>query len=168
MEQQQFSSITPLGKILITFTKAKANERMKKQLLNFLLMFCFFLTAALQMVSASAGTISFPSPQFSAADTNLYQYMPFPMGASVGIARMKNNARYVEVVTKEFNSITAENAMKFRALHPAENTFNWADADYLVDFAQKNGKRLHGHTLNWYQYLPAWARAHEHNYMFKA
>ena len=156
LEQQQFSSITSLGKILITFTKAKAIERMKKYMLNFLLMFCFFWTAFPQMVSASGRTISFAVPQFSTADTNLYQYMPFPMGASVGIARMKNNARYIEVVTKEFNSITAENAMKFRALHPAENTYQWTDADFLVDFAQKNGKRLHGHTLNWYQYLPAW------------
>lgn len=156
MEPWQFSAIVALGVILIIFTQAKIIERMKNQGVYFLLMFCFLGTAVPQMVSASGRTISFHVPQFSVADTNLYQYMPFPMGASVGIARIKNNAKYSEVVSKEFNSITAENAMKFRALHPAENTFNWADADYLVDFAQKNGKRLHGHTLNWYQYLPAW------------
>lgn len=156
MDQRQFSAIVALGVILIIFTKAKAIERMKQQGMCFLLMICFFCTAVTQKMTASAGIISFSMPHFSIADTILYQYLPFPMGAAVGIGRMKNNVKYSEVVSKEFNSITAENAMKFRALHPAENTFYWADADYLVDFAQKNGKRLHGHTLNWYQYLPAW------------
>jgi endo-1,4-beta-xylanase len=69
---------------------------------------------------------------------------------------MRNNPKYNAVVTKEFNSITPENAMKFVALHPAENTFSWTDADYLVSFAQANNKRVHGHTLNWYISLPAW------------
>ena len=129
---------------------------MKKYRIYFLLTVCLFSTAFPTMAIATAGTISFPKHQSKVADTILYQFMPFPMGASVGISRMKNNAPYIEVVTKEFNSITAENAMKFRALHPAENTYQWADADFLVDYAQRNGKRLHGHTLNWYQYLPAW------------
>jgi len=141
---------------LITFTEAKSMEQMKKYMIYFLMTVCFFSTAVSAMAFVSFGTSSFPRPQCTVADSSLYQLMPFPMGASVGISRMKNNARYTEVVRKEFNSITAENAMKFRALHPAENTYQWADADFLVDFAQKNGKRLHGHTLNWYQYLPAW------------
>ena len=90
------------------------------------------------------------------ADTSLYKMLSFPMGASLNVSLMRNNAKYNAVVTKEFNSITAENVMKFSALHPSENTFNWADADYLVDYAKQNNKRIHGHTLNWYQSLPSW------------
>ena len=78
------------------------------------------------------------------------------MGASLNPNLMRNNTKYNAVVTKEFNSITAENAMKFGALHPSENTFTWTDADYLVTYAQANNKRIHGHTLNWYQSLPSW------------
>ena len=93
-------------------------------------------------------------PPVITVDTILYKVMPFPMGAALGVNLMKNNTKYNGVVTKEYNSITAENAMKVGALHPAENTYNWADADYLVDYAQANGKRVHGHTLVWYTSLP--------------
>jgi endo-1,4-beta-xylanase len=141
---------------LIIFTEAKAIERMKKYRIYFLITVCFFSVVSQKGMASLGATIQVLHPTVQLADTILFKMMPFPMGASVGISRMKNNARYIEVVTKEFNSITAENAMKFRALHPAENTYQWADADFLVDFAQKNGKRIHGHTLNWYQYLPAW------------
>lgn len=89
-------------------------------------------------------------------DTALYKMMPFKMGVSVNVRLLKTNARYNGVVTKEYNSITAENAMKFVALHPAENTFFWMDADYLVQYALSNNKRVHGHTLNWYTSLPSW------------
>ena len=80
------------------------------------------------------------------------------MGAAVSVNLMKTNSKYNAVVTKEYNSITAENAMKFDALHPAENTFSWTDADYLVGYAQANNKRVHGHTLNWYNALPGWVK----------
>ncbi len=129
---------------------------MKKYMIYFLMSVCFFSAIIKEGVASVGSTIQVLRPTVTLADTSLFKMMSFPMGASVGISRMKNNAKYSEVVSKEFNSITAENAMKFRALHPAENTYQWADADFLVDFAQKNGKRLHGHTLNWYQYLPAW------------
>ncbi len=97
-----------------------------------------------------------PPPVVVVADTSLYKVMPFNVGASVSVSLMKNNAKYNGVVTKEYNSITAENAMKFDALHPSENTYSWADADYLVDYAVANNKRVHGHTLNWYTSLPSW------------
>ena len=96
------------------------------------------------------------TPPVVIVDTTLYKVVSFPVGASLNVSLMKNNAKYNGVVTKEYNSITAENAMKFGALHPSENTYNWTDADYLVDYAQANSKRVHGHTLLWYTSLPTW------------
>jgi endo-1,4-beta-xylanase len=114
------------------------------------------LLTACSKNDAQGGSNVTPAPPVIVADTNLYKMMPFPVGASVSVSLMKNNTKYSGVVTKEYNSITAENAMKFGGLHPAENTFNWVDADYLVDYAIANNKRVHGHTLNWYNSLPAW------------
>lgn len=113
-----------------------------------------FTAAACSKKTSQGGTTVQPPPV--AVDTMLYKMMPFKMGASVNVNLMKTNASYNGVVTKEYNSITAENAMKFGALHPAQNTFFWTDADYLVDYALSNGKRVHGHTLNWYNSLPSW------------
>lgn len=119
-----------------------------------------FISVVALLVSAckkdNTGGVVIVTPPVVVVDTILYKVMPFPVGAALGVNLMKNNTKYNGVVTKEYNSITAENAMKFGALHPSENTYNWADADYLVDYAQANGKRIHGHTLVWYTSLPTW------------
>ncbi|MEO6522916.1 MAG: endo-1,4-beta-xylanase [Mucilaginibacter sp.] len=86
----------------------------------------------------------------------LQSSMPFPFGAAVNISLLKNNTAYRALVIKEYNSLTAESVMKTAALHPAQNTYDFTDADYLCDFAKTNGKRVHGHTLIWYKSLPAW------------
>lgn len=98
-------------------------------------------------------TIVVPPP--TAGDSTL-QDMPFHWGAAVNISLMKNNPRYNSLVQKEFASLTAENAMKFRALQPTQGAFSWSDADYLVDFAAQHNRRVHGHTLIWYKSLPTW------------
>ncbi|MBC7616010.1 MAG: endo-1,4-beta-xylanase [Pedobacter sp.] len=93
-----------------------------------------------------------PSP----TTTGSLKDMPFPFGAAVNVSLLRNNVQYKELVIKEFSSITAENAMKFNALHPSETTYSYTDADEIVALAQANGKRVHGHTLNWYKSLPTW------------
>ncbi|TZF83281.1 endo-1,4-beta-xylanase [Pedobacter sp. BS3] len=101
----------------------------------------------------------FPSPDLTIPvdeSVTLQKAMPFPFGAAVNVGLLKNNTTYRNLVIKEYNSLTAENAMKFTQLHPSENVYTWADADYLVDFAQQNGKRVHGHTLIWYKNPPSW------------
>lgn len=125
---------------------------MKKKLL-YLFIMIFFFTACSKKDAQTGGTVL---PPVVPVDTSMYKMMPFPVGASLSVSLMKNNTKYNGVVTKEYNSITAENVMKFGGLHPSENTYFWTDADYLVDYAAANGKRVHGHTLNWYTSLPAW------------
>jgi endo-1,4-beta-xylanase len=88
--------------------------------------------------------------------TGTLKDLPFPFGAAVNASLLRTNANYKALVVKEYSSITAENAMKFATIHPSENTYNWTDADEIVAMAQANGKRIHGHTLNWYKSLPAW------------
>lgn len=97
-----------------------------------------------------------PTPILPIAETTLQATLPFPMGAAVNVSLLKSNSNYRNLVVKEFNSITAENAMKFASVHPSKDVYNFADSDYLVDFAKANGKRVHGHTLNWYKSLPDW------------
>jgi endo-1,4-beta-xylanase len=116
---------------------------------------CLFVTGCSKK-SGSGGTVVTPPPAPTLPDTSLYKMMPFPVGAAVNVNLVKNNLKYNDIVKKEYNSITAENAMKFGGLHPAENTYNWTDADYLVSFAQANNMRVHGHTLIWYTSLPTW------------
>ncbi|GAC1703276.1 MAG: hypothetical protein NVS9B4_10930 [Candidatus Acidiferrum sp.] len=61
-----------------------------------------------------------------------------------------------ELLRKHFNSITAENDMKWSSLRPSETTFDFTGADALIAFARANHMRVRGHTLLWHQQNPRW------------
>ncbi len=69
-----------------------------------------------------------------------------------------NNAALPETqeVAAQFNMLVAENEMKFDALQPAQNSFNFGSADQLIDFAERNQMAVRGHCLAWYNQLPTW------------
>jgi endo-1,4-beta-xylanase len=46
--------------------------------------------------------------------------------------------------------------MKMGPIHPQENTFNWTDADKIVNFAVAHGMKVRGHTLCWHSQTPSW------------
>lgn len=60
------------------------------------------------------------------------------------------------IVARHFNVLTAENAMKWDALQSAPGRFNFREADRLVEFAQRKGLQVVGHTLVWHSQTPAW------------
>lgn len=78
----------------------------------------------------------------------------FPMGVAVA-PRMLHGADSVLIVT-QFNSLTAENAMKMGPIHPKEYEYYWKDADSIAVFAKKHGMRLRGHNLCWHAQAPSW------------
>jgi endo-1,4-beta-xylanase len=78
------------------------------------------------------------------------------VGAAVNMTPFRNEAIYSDTLRRELNLLVAENAFKFDALHPAQTTFNFTDADALVAFAQANGMAIRGHTLVWSNQIPSW------------
>jgi len=77
----------------------------------------------------------------------------FPIGAAVGSWHLDSLGQVLE---QDFNHLTCENAMKIQDIHPAEATFEWAEADRVADFARQNGMKLTGHALLWHRQAPAW------------
>jgi endo-1,4-beta-xylanase len=67
-----------------------------------------------------------------------------------------DSARHAELLTRHFNSLTAENAMKPGSIQPEEGVFDWEGADRLVQFARDNDMYVHGHTLQWHQQAAEW------------
>lgn len=65
-----------------------------------------------------------------------------------------------DLVSDEFELVTPNNALKWSALRPAEGTFNFSRGDAQVAFAQRNGQIVHGHTLLWSAFNPAWLEAY--------
>ncbi|MFN2282907.1 MAG: endo-1,4-beta-xylanase, partial [Anaerolineae bacterium] len=79
----------------------------------------------------------------------------FLVGAALEPTQLTSD-RHVELFTKHFNSLTAENAMKPGSIQPEEGVFNWTGADALADFARANNVAIHGHTLVWHQQAAEW------------
>jgi len=61
------------------------------------------------------------------------------------------------LIQKEFNSITAENMMKWMHIQPATDTFNFELSDKFVELGEKNDMFIIGHTLVWHSQLAPWA-----------
>ncbi|MEU5911770.1 endo-1,4-beta-xylanase [Micromonospora sp. NPDC047527] len=108
------------------------------------------LTAAM-MVSlaptASAGT----TLRASAAEKGRY------FGAAVATGKLSTST-YVNVLNREFNSVVAENEMKWDATEPQQGRFSYTGGDRLVSHAQANGMSVRGHALLWHAQQPSWAQ----------
>lgn len=78
----------------------------------------------------------------------------FTMGVAIPSPRM--SAGELELLKRNFSSITAENLMKPKYLQPAEGRFEFAKADEFVDFAKSHQLEVHGHTLVWHNQSPKW------------
>ncbi len=78
----------------------------------------------------------------------------FPIGVAVSPRDLSGDE--AQLILKEFNSLTPENAMKMGPIHPKENEYFWRDADSIINFAQHHGLRVRGHNLCWHNQTPAW------------
>lgn len=118
----------------------------------------------LAAVGALVATAAVAVPQFTpdaSAATTLRGYADgrgVRIGAAVADGPLQSESAYTAVLDREFNSVTAENAMKWDALEPSRNSYNWAAADRLVSHAAAHNQGVRGHTLVWYAQLPSWLK----------
>ncbi|MNZ66566.1 Endo-1,4-beta-xylanase B [compost metagenome] len=77
----------------------------------------------------------------------------FDIGAAVNLTTIEKQK---ELLAAHYNSLTAENDMKFERIHQSEEQYTFEAADRLVDFAEQHGMRMRGHTLVWHNQTPDW------------
>ena len=87
-----------------------------------------------------------------------------PKGWLVGVAINQRQSdgvdtQAVEIITKQFNSITPENLLKFQSVHPQPDTFTFDAQDRYVAFGRDRGMAVIGHTLVWHSQTPGWVWA---------
>ena len=67
-----------------------------------------------------------------------------------------NQDQEYKIISKEFNTITAENCMKPLFLLDQNGNYNFEESDKFVDYAIKNNLTIVGHTLVWKNSAPEW------------
>ncbi|SEU20624.1 endo-1,4-beta-xylanase [Paenibacillus sp. NFR01] len=77
----------------------------------------------------------------------------FRIGAAVNPQTLSTQR---ELLARHFNSLTAENEMKFERLHPESERYVFEEADRLMAFAESCGAAVRGHTLVWHNQTPSW------------
>jgi endo-1,4-beta-xylanase len=80
-------------------------------------------------------------------------------GVLVGAAlrpEQLSEAAYASILAREFDLLEPEDAMKWEAVHPRPEVFDFSQADRLVAFASAHQMKVRGHTLVWHQQNPKW------------
>jgi endo-1,4-beta-xylanase len=78
------------------------------------------------------------------------------IGTAVNTDALADDATYRQITAQQFNSVTAENVMKWEVVEPQRGVNDFKQADALVKFARQHGQSVRGHTLLWHNQLPAW------------
>jgi endo-1,4-beta-xylanase len=78
------------------------------------------------------------------------------VGCAVVPERLNGEAQYAGLVAEQANILVPENAMKWKALRPAPDKFDFRGADAILAFAAAHGQKVRGHNLCWHEALPDW------------
>jgi endo-1,4-beta-xylanase len=77
------------------------------------------------------------------------------VGAAARPAQL-SEASYAATLAREFNMLEPEDAMKWEVLRPGPQSFDFSQADQVVDFALRHNMKVRGHTLVWHHQTPRW------------
>ena len=57
---------------------------------------------------------------------------------------------------RHFNTITPENVLKWEVVHPQPDSYSFTASDRYMEFGERNGMFIIGHTLVWHSQTPRW------------
>lgn len=113
-----------------------------------------FISLFLASLFAAGCSVTKKSSEAQEKGLKDYYKNYFPIGVAVNAANIKGAQG--DLILREFNSITPENAMKWAPIHPLQNVYRWKDADSIVAFARLHHLRVRGHNLCWHEQTPSW------------
>ena len=111
------------------------------------------MTAAILTVALTAKSADTPIPLKSAFKND------FMIGVALNQRQFtEQDTNGAALVKRQFNAISPENVMKWESIHPRPGTngYNFDAADRYVEFGEKNGMFIVGHTLIWHGQTPRW------------
>jgi endo-1,4-beta-xylanase len=86
----------------------------------------------------------------------LAQQRGIEFGASLWAEALREDSNYWNTARREFTSVTTSSALKMGPLRPERKTYDFTNADAIVDFGNKYDMSVRGHTLVWHTQKPDW------------
>lgn len=81
----------------------------------------------------------------------------FLIGAALNRSQIYEEEKLSNKIVKtQFNSISPENVLKWEAVHPSRDRYDFAASDKFVELGNKYGMFIVGHTLVWHNQTPDW------------
>jgi len=77
-------------------------------------------------------------------------------GCAVNANLLREDEGFRKLLADQYNILVPENCLKWNMLRPTDDTYNFADPDSLVAFAEAHGMKVRGHNFVWHEALPGW------------
>jgi endo-1,4-beta-xylanase len=77
-------------------------------------------------------------------------------GCAVNASLFRDDEGFRNLLAEQYNIVVPENCLKWNMLRPTAETYNFADADSLVAFAETHKMKVRGHNFVWHEALPGW------------
>ncbi|WP_245842358.1 endo-1,4-beta-xylanase [Pontibacter ummariensis] len=81
----------------------------------------------------------------------------FYVGAALNGRQVSgNDAKALNLIQEQFNTISPENLLKWESVHPQPDVYNFEPADNYVTLGEQEDMFIVGHTLVWHNQTPKW------------
>jgi endo-1,4-beta-xylanase len=77
-------------------------------------------------------------------------------GAAFEPEPLEHDPGFRDLAQQQCGLLASENVLKWNALRPTQDRFDFDRADRLFDVARQFGVPVHGHCLAWHEAMPAW------------
>ena len=77
-------------------------------------------------------------------------------GAAFEPETLERDQAFRTLAQQQCGLLASENVLKWNALRPARDRFDFDRADRLIAVAQRFGVSVHGHCLAWHEAMPTW------------
>jgi endo-1,4-beta-xylanase len=126
------------------------------------------VTILLERREMLAGTVAFfAAPALAASDSGLAAAARkagmrfgscFNAAPSVAQRGSYLNPDYAALLERDCSILVPENEMKWQAIRPSAEGYDFAKFDAMVDYAAEHGMAMRGHTLLWHRtkWFPKW------------
>uniref|UniRef100_S0DDW7 Glycoside hydrolase family 10 protein n=1 Tax=termite gut metagenome TaxID=433724 RepID=S0DDW7_9ZZZZ len=113
-----------------------------------------FCTVCLAALAGCGGTTNSDTGEASLKEALKDKFL---IGAALNLDHIwGRDPRAAEIIERHFDAVVAENCMKSMNIQPREGEFFFDDADRFVEYGERNGMYITGHTLVWHSQTPDW------------